>query len=275
VLRTDGVVFDYADRGSALAAPGVDSSTTSEQSAGGDTVDDERPALDGVSVSIPDGQFRVLAGPNGSGKSTLVRLFVGLEEVDAGTVRVDGDDPVAEPLAVRTSVGVVFQNPRDQLVAATIGADVAFGPENLGLDRTEIDRRVDEALATVGMDGREDERVVELSGGERARVALAGVLAMEPDHLLLDEPFVGLDAPAREAVLEHVRALAATETTVVVVTHDLRGLLSTADHVTVLADGRVALSAPPTEARDRLPELGVAVPGGVDTGDGARDGRGS
>jgi biotin transport system ATP-binding protein len=263
VLRTDGVVFEYAGRGSVLAAPSVDAAGGDGNERSGAT-DDGRPALDGVSVSIPDGQFRVLAGPNGSGKSTLVRLFVGLEEADAGTVRVDGRDPVDESLAVRTSVGVVFQNPRDQLVAATVGADVAFGPENLGLARTEIDRRVDEALTTVGMDGREDERVVELSGGERARVALAGVLAMEPDHLLLDEPFVGLDAPAREAVLDHVRALAATETTVVVVTHDLRGLLSTADHVTVLTEGQVALSASPAAARDQLPELGVAVPGEVD-----------
>ncbi len=277
MLRADGVVFDYVDRGATLAPPDGDSAETTDPASRGaadgdsaETTDPaaaaDRPALDGISVSIPDGQFRVLAGPNGSGKSTLVRLFVGLAEADAGTVRVDGHDPAVDPLAVRTSVGVVFQNPRDQLVAATVAADVAFGPENLGLDRAEIDRRVEAALATVGMDGRGEERVTELSGGERARVALAGVLAMEPDHLLLDEPFVGLDAPARAAVLEHVRALAATETTVVVVTHDLRGLLSTADQITVLADGQVALSTSPEEARDRLPELGVAVSDGVDTG---------
>ena len=288
MLRTDGVVFDYADRGGALTPPDGDSSAPADSESRDDTSDsesrddtpesagsgDDRPVLDGLSVSIPDGQFRVLAGPNGSGKSTLVRLFVGLAEPDAGTVRVDGHDPTTDPLAVRRNVGVVFQNPRDQLVAATVAADVAFGPENLGLDRAEIDHRVESSLATVGMDGRGGERVVELSGGERARVALAGVLAMEPDHLLLDEPFVGLDAPAREAVLEHVRALATTETTVVVVTHDLRGLLSTADQITVLADGQVALSAPPEAARDQLPQLGVAVPDSTSVSDTAGRRRG-
>ncbi|ERH11964.1 MAG: ABC-type cobalt transport system, ATPase component [halophilic archaeon J07HB67] len=145
MLRADGAVFDYADRGSRLAPPDGGSS---------DVADTGRPALDGVSLSIPDGQFRLLAGPNGSGKSTLVRLFVGLETADTGRVSVDGHDPATDPVAVRTRVGVVFQNPRDQLVAATVAADVAFGPENLGLDRAEIDRRVETALATVGMDGR-------------------------------------------------------------------------------------------------------------------------
>lgn len=250
MLRADGVVFDYPDRGPVLATP----------DAGDSAAEPDDPVLDGLSLSIPDGQFRLLAGPNGSGKSTLVRLFVGLSAPDAGRVLVDGHDPTAEPTAVRTAVGVVFQNPRDQLVAATVGADVAFGPENLGLSREAVETRVSEALATVGMTGRRDERVTELSGGERARVALAGVLAMEPAHLILDEPFVGLDAPAREAVLGHVRDLAATETTVVVVTHDLRELLSAVDCVTVLADGQVAVSGPPTAVRDRLPELGVAVP---------------
>ena len=247
MLRADGVVFGY-DGGSLLAPPD------------GDRDGDTEPVLDGLSLSVPDGQFRLLAGPNGSGKSTLVRLFVGLETPDAGRVVVDGHDPTEEPTAVRTAVGVVFQNPRDQLVAATVGADVAFGPENLGLTPEAVDARVTTALETVGMTDRRTERVTELSGGERARVALAGVLAMEPDHLILDEPFVGLDAPAREAVLGHVRDLAATETTVVVVTHELRGLLSAVDCVTVLADGRVAASGPPAAVRDRLPELGVAVP---------------
>ena len=217
-------------------------------------------AVDRVSLTIPDGEFVLLAGPNGSGKSTLVRHFNGLLDPDRGEVLVDGT-PVGDDLvAARTRVGMVFQNPRDGFVAPTVGADVAFGPENLGLSHEEIERRVDAALAAVNMAGRRDERVDDLSGGERERVAIAAALAMEPDHLVLDEPFTGLDAPARESVVEQLRGLRASGTGVVLVTHDLRDALDLADRVVALADGRVAVDAPPAEARKELPELGVRVP---------------
>ncbi|WP_129114348.1 energy-coupling factor ABC transporter ATP-binding protein [Halegenticoccus tardaugens] len=226
-------------------------------------------ALDGVSLSIPDGEFVVLAGANGSGKTTLVRHFNGLLEPDAGEVLVN-DAPVADNLAAaRTAVGMVFQEPRDQLVAATVGADVAFGPENLGLPREEIDRRVADALAAVNMGGRGDERVDALSGGERERVAVAGALAMEPDHLVLDEPFTGLDDPARRSVAERLRELRDAGTGIVVVTHDLRDVVGLAHRVVALADGQVALDAPPDEAIGSLPELGVRVPS--KRGSGRRD----
>jgi biotin transport system ATP-binding protein len=229
-------------------------------------------ALDSVSLTIPDGQFLVLAGANGSGKTTLVRHCNGLLTPDSGEVLVDGT-PVAEDLvAARTAVGMVFQDPRDQLVAATVGADVAFGPENLGLSRDEIDRRVAEALDAVGLRGRADERVDSLSGGERERVAIAGALAMEPSHLVLDEPFTGLDAPARESVVAHLRERHAAGTGIVLVTHDLRDALPLADRVVAMDDGRIALDADPAAARDRLPELGVRVPpaGAGDAGDATR-----
>jgi biotin transport system ATP-binding protein len=227
---------------------------------------DER-VLEEVSLTVPDGEFLLLAGPNGAGKSTLVRHFNGLLEPDAGEVLVDGR-PVGEDLvAARTSVGMVFQRPADQFVAATVGADVAFGPENLGLDRSEIDRRVEAALAAVGMDGREDERVDQLSGGEQARVAIAGALAMEPDHLVLDEPLAGLDDPARRSVVDHLAALSADGTGVVAVTHDLRDLFPLADRVVVLRDGAVAADGAPAEVRGRLSDLGVRPPAGDrDTG---------
>ena len=217
-------------------------------------------AVDDVSITIPDGECVVLAGANGSGKTTLVRHFNGLLEPDEGTVEVNGR-PVSDDLvAARTAIGMVFQDPRDQLVAATIGADVAFGPENLGLSRAEIDRRVEVALATVNLQGREDERVDELSGGERERVAIAGALAMEPDHLVLDEPFTGLDAPARESVLDRLRTLADSGTGVVIVTHDLRDVLGLADRVVAMADGRVVVDAAPADALASLPEHDVRVP---------------
>jgi len=212
----------------------------------------ETVAIDGVSVTIPDGEFRLLVGPNGSGKSTLVRHFNGLLSPDEGEVRVDGR-PVGDDLvAARSAVGMVFQDPRDQLVAATVGNDVAFGPENLGLDRDEIEARVDRALEAVNMRGRRDERIGELSGGERERVAIAGALAMEPAHLVLDEPFTGLDRRARRSVVDHLKALNDDGTGVLAVTHDPEGLLDLADRVVALDDGRVTLDATPTEARDRL-----------------------
>ncbi|ELZ50418.1 ABC transporter [Halorubrum coriense DSM 10284] len=217
-------------------------------------------AVDDVSLSVPDGEFLVVAGANGSGKTTLVRTFNGLVEPDAGTVTVNGT-PVDEDLvAARSAVGMVFQDPRDQLVAATVGADVAFGPENLGLSHDEIDRRVADALAAVNMAGRERERIDSLSGGERERVAIAGALAMDPDHLVLDEPFTGLDEPARRSVVDRLRALHRGGTGVVVVTHDLRDVAALADRIVGLADGRVAVDAPPDEAVSALPGLDVRVP---------------
>ncbi|WP_435361369.1 energy-coupling factor ABC transporter ATP-binding protein [Haloarchaeobius sp. DFWS5] len=217
-------------------------------------------ALDGVSLTIGDGAFVLLVGANGSGKTTLVRHCNGLLEPDSGTVEVDGSLVSANPVAARTSVGMVFQHPRDQLVAATIGADVAFGPENLGLAREEIDRRVADSLSAVGMDGREHERVDELSGGEQSRVAIAGALAMDPSHLVLDEPFAGLDKRARQSVLRRLDDLHAAGTSVVVVTHDLRDLLDRADRVVAMADGRVVVDGSPTEIRAELGDLTVDVP---------------
>lgn len=220
----------------------------------------EARALDSVSLTIPEGEFLVLCGANGSGKSTLVRHLNGLLEPDAGRVLVDGTEATDDPVAARTTVGMAFQEPRDQFVAATVGGDVLFGPENLGLDHAEIDRRADEALAAVGLNGREDDRIETLSGGERERLAVAGALAMEPAYLVLDEPFTGLDSPARERLLDHLRALNADGTGLIVVTHDLRDLLADAERVVCLADGEVVVDAGPDEATAELPEYGVRVP---------------
>jgi biotin transport system ATP-binding protein len=220
---------------------------------------DDPPAVDGVSLTVADGEFLVLAGANGSGKTTLVRGFNGLLTPDSGTVRVNGRAVADDPVAARVSVGMVFQDPRDGFVAATVGADVAFGPENLGLSREAIDRRVADALDAVRLTGRADERIDELSGGERERVAIAGALAMDPDHLVLDEPFTGLDWGARRSVLDRLAALSADGVSVVVVTHDLRDVAALADRVVVLAEGRVACAtADPPAAR--LADLGVRPP---------------
>lgn len=217
-------------------------------------------AVDDVTLTVEDGEFVVLAGANGSGKTTLVRHFDGLLEPDAGEVVVDGLSVPENLVAARSAVGMVFQDPRDQFVAATVGADVAFGPENLGLPRAEITERVADALAAVNMAGRGDDRVDELSGGEQERVAVAGALAMRPSHLVLDEPFTGLDAPARDAVVDRLAALRDAGTSVVVVTHDLRDVCALADRVVVMADGRVVADGDPDALGDALERYDVRPP---------------
>ena len=225
-------------------------------------------AVDDVTLQIPDGEFLALVGANGSGKTSLVRTFNGLVTPDGGEVCVDGLDVRSNPVAARTAVGMVFQDPRDCFVAATVGDDVAFGPENLGLSRDEITERVESSLAAVRLDGREAERIDSLSGGERARVAIAGALAMEPSHLVLDEPFAGLDAPTREAVRDRLRTLHGDGTGIVVVTHDVGNVIELADRVVALADGEIALeadvsgdAAPDPAVEDRLAALGVPIHG--------------
>jgi biotin transport system ATP-binding protein len=209
-----------------------------------------------VSLRIDDGEAVVIAGANGSGKTTLVRHFNGLIEPDSGTVSVDGASVSENRLAARTSIGMVFQNPRDCFVAATVGSDVAFGPENLGLSREEIDRRVESSLSAVDMTAHRNARIDRLSGGQQARVAIAGALAMEPDHLVLDEPFSGLDHPTKTSILRRLEALSERGTSLIVVTHDLRELDSIVDRLVVLSDGEIALETATTET-EKLLEFGV------------------
>jgi len=221
---------------------------------------DGDPAVDGVSLTVDDGEWLLVAGPNGSGKTTLVRHVNGLLSPDEGTVRVDGVDPAEEPVVARTTVGMVFQSPRDQFVAATVGADVAFGPENLGLAHEEIDRRVAASLDAVDLADRQDERIDALSGGEQARVAVAGALAMDPAYLVLDEPFAGLDWAARRSLLAHLDDLHADGTAVVLVTHDVRDVAARADRIVGLQDGQIAVEGPPEAALADLAAIDVRVP---------------
>ncbi|APX96802.1 energy-coupling factor ABC transporter ATP-binding protein [Natronorubrum daqingense] len=221
---------------------------------------DDVSVLSDVSLSIDDGTFVVLAGANGSGKTTLLRHCNGLLSPGSGTVLVDGTPVEDDLIGARSSVGMVFQHPRDQFVAATVGADVAFGPENLGLSREEIDRRVEGALEAVNLAGREDDLIEHLSGGEQSRVAIAGALAMNPTHLVLDEPFTGLDAPARRSVLARLESLVDDGTGVLLATHDLRDVRELADRIVAMRDGRVVVDGRPDAALAELGALEVRVP---------------
>jgi energy-coupling factor transport system ATP-binding protein len=200
-------------------------------------------ALEGVSLELRVGEYVGVVGPNGGGKSTLLRLINGLLRTDSGNIRVGGLDPASEPYLVRRRVGMLFQNPENGLVAPFVEDDVAFGLENLGVERTEMRRRVREAIQAVGLDGYERREPHTLSGGEKQRVALAGLLALDPEVLLLDEPTSMLDAAGRAEVLDRLEALRGSRT-VVHVTHHLDELLD-ADRVLVLNAGKLVADVSP------------------------------
>ncbi len=203
-------------------------------------------ALRELDFAARPGQFVALLGPNGSGKTTLFRHFGGLLRPTAGKVLVDGRDLVqADRTWLYSTIGFIFQDPNDQLFAATVGEDVAFGPRNLGLPAEEIAARVAEALAEVGLDGQEGKPVHALSFGQKRRVALAGVLAMRPSILVLDEPTSGLDPMGSSRLLALLRRLNRQGTTVVMATHDVDVVPFCADVVYVLQEGRAVAFGPP------------------------------
>ena len=201
------------------------------------------PALSGVALEVMAGEYVGVVGPNGGGKSTLLRLLNGLLSADSGKIRVAGRDPDTEPFEVRRRVGMLFQNPENGLVAPFVEDDVAFGLENLGVLREEMRARVREAIRAVGLAGYEQREPHTLSGGEKQRVALAGLLALEPEILLLDEPTSMLDAAGRREVLDRTRRLRG-EKTILHVTHHLGELLD-ADRVLVMNGGRIVADVAP------------------------------
>jgi energy-coupling factor transport system ATP-binding protein len=203
----------------------------------------ERAALEGVSFELHAGEYAGVVGPNGGGKSTLLRLINGLLRADSGSVRVGDLDPASEPYLVRRKVGMLFQNPENGLVAPFVEDDVAFGLENLGVQREEMRERVREAIRAVGLQGYERREPHTLSGGEKQRVALAGLLALDPEVLLLDEPTSMLDAAGKTEVLERLEELRGSRT-VIHVTHHLDELLG-ADRVLVLNAGKLVADVSP------------------------------
>ena len=201
------------------------------------------PALSGITFELRPGEYVGVVGPNGGGKSTLVRLLNGLLRPDSGRVRVSGHDPATEPFEVRKHLGVLFQNPENGLVAPFVEDDVAFGLENLGVPRGEMRERVAQAILAVGLEGYERREPHTLSGGEKQRVALAGLLAVEPEVLVLDEPTSMLDAAGRREVLEHLEELRSRKS-VLHVTHHLEELLN-ADRILVLNRGEIVADVSP------------------------------
>lgn len=226
--------------------------------------DGEHPVLHNVDLAVEKGSFVVVLGHNGSGKSTLARLMNALVVPDSGTVTVCGlsSSDYDEQIEIRRHVGMVFQNPDNQMVTSIVADDVAFGPENLGIPQPQIVERVDAALAAVAMSDFAQADPTELSGGQKQRVSIAGMLAMDPEMLVFDEPCAMLDPRGRRAVRRVMRELNDRGMTIVHITHFMEDALD-ADVVHVMDHGRIVLSGTPDEVfrhGDELRALGLEQP---------------
>lgn len=233
-----------------------------------DQVPREQWALRGIDLSVPAGQYVAVIGPNGSGKSTLARLCNGLLLPTKGIVQVNGQDSRDQGSiwSVRRTVGMVFQNPENQIVAPTVRDDVAFGLENIGLSRKEMVQRIEAALRAVGLDGLEEIPPHHLSGGQKQRLSIAGVVAMRPLGIVFDEATSMLDPLGRRDVLRMIRKLNHEGAAIIHITHAAEEAWM-ADRVIVIAEGRIQLDGKPGDVFRRTEELmamGLEVPIQVD-----------
>ena len=229
----------------------------------------ETLALDNVNFRLEDGEIVGIIGHTGSGKSTLLQQLNGLLKPKSGTIVV-GDTVITDSstsmLDVRKRIGLVFQYPEYQLFEETVAKDVAYGPSNLGLEQEEIDRRVKDALKLVGLDYEQVKNAspFELSGGQKRRVAIAGVIAMKPEVLILDEPTAGLNPKAHRDILDMVRAIHEEENNIIIlVSHDMDDIAAMSDRVLVMNKGTVVMNGTPGQVfarRDELTAIGLEVP---------------
>ncbi len=206
------------------------------------TYPDGTQALKNINIKIEKGEKVAIIGPNGAGKSTLFSHFNGLTEPTSGCVKIEGK-PISfekdELLKVRQKVGIVFQDPNDQLFAPTVKEDIAFGPMNLGLSYDEVEKRVEDALKMVGMENYEDKTPHHLSGGQQKRIAIAGIIAMKPELMILDEPTAGLDPDGVEKVLNIMNQLNEEGMTLIISSHDIDMISKYADKIFVLYNGEI------------------------------------
>ncbi len=204
----------------------------------------EKTALKNISFSVAEGNFFAIAGHTGSGKSTLIQIIAGLIDFKIGSVEVDGES--IKNKSARRKIGIVFQYPEQQLFEETVEKDIAFGPKNFGLSELEISKRVDESMKLVGLDlSLKNLSPFELSGGQRRRVAIAGILALKPKYLILDEPTAGLDPRARKNFLSEIQRLHKLGVTIILVTHSMEDVANLAEKVLVLTDGEILFEGTP------------------------------
>ena len=231
-------------------------------------------ALDGVSLDVEKGSFISITGKNGSGKSTLAKNINGLLVPTMGSITVKGLDTREDENIwdIRHTVGMVFQNPDNQIVSSIVEDDVAFGPENMGVPTEEIRGRVDEALKAVGMYDHRAKAPHLLSGGQKQRIAIAGVVAMKPECIVFDEPTALLDPKGRKDVMEIIHSLHKEGITVLLITHFMEEAIQ-ADRMIVMDGGKIAIDRPPREIfheQDKLEELDLAMPVSIELASGLR-----
>ena len=228
----------------------------------------QRSAVDDMNLSMMDGEFLGIIGHTGSGKSTLIQHLNGLLKPTSGRILLQGRDIWADPKKIRDvrfQVGLVFQYPEYQLFEETVYKDIAFGPKNMGLDEADIDRRVRDAAAFVGLtEAMLDKSPFELSGGQKRRVAIAGVIAMEPKVLVLDEPTAGLDPRGRDDILARIQDYhRAKNASVVLVSHSMEEIARNVDRIVVLSDSHVFMEGTPRQVfarADELEQAGLDIP---------------
>jgi len=230
---------------------------------------DEQLALDNINFDIADGEIVGIIGHTGSGKSTLLQHLNGLLKPSSGTIVVGGTDITAQGVAmkdIRKRVGLVFQYPEYQLFEETVAKDVAFGPKNLGLSDEEIEARVREAVELVGLnyESIKERSPFELSGGQKRRVAIAGVLAMKPQVLVLDEPTAGLDPGAHKDILKMIREVHRMQKNIIIfVSHNMADVADLSDKVMVMNEGKLMMAGTPEEVfgqKEQLNAIGLSVP---------------
>lgn len=224
-------------------------------------------ALSNINLKIDKGEFILIAGNNGSGKSVMVRHFNGLLKPSKGKVLFNGLEIKKNLLNVRSKIGLIFQDADSQIVGQTVYDDVAFGPENLKMDRKTIDGLVSSAINSVGLNGYEDRNPYELSGGEKRRLIVAGIIAMQPEIIVFDEPFNGLDYIGVRQVLEEIVKLHKSGKTVVVITHDLDKVFAYATRIIIMQKGKIKLDIPVNPNSNEIPEeithYDIRIPQGV------------
>ena len=228
----------------------------------------QRSAVDDMNLSMMDGEFLGIIGHTGSGKSTLIQHLNGLLKPTSGRILLQGRDIWADPKKIRDvrfQVGLVFQYPEYQLFEETVYKDIAFGPKNMGLDEADIDRRVRDAAAFVGLtEAMLDKSPFELSGGQKRRVAIAGVIAMDPKVLVLDEPTAGLDPRGRDDILARIQDYhRAKNASVVLVSHSMEEIARNVDRIVVLSDSHVFMEGTPRQVfarADELEQVGLDIP---------------
>ena len=217
-------------------------------------------ALKGVGLNISRGEFLLICGPNGSGKTTLLRTMSGLLKPTSGSIDINGFDPIRNSREIRTLMGIVFQDPDSQSVGETVREDLAFGPENLGLAPTEIDNRVNWALHKMGIENLAEKPCYLLSGGEKRRLAIAGVMAMKPQVILFDEPFANLDYQGIREIVTYMIQWHQEGNTLIVATHDVEKVSAHVDRIAVLQSGEIKISGNPEDLFKELPRFGVRPP---------------